>query len=216
MFVRARYVKAILLCALIVVCTILYTYIANFRTFMSDDFSKLLALQGKDKTIRFHELNTGAGFQDRLVLRIRPSPNLHLSLDNASNSDVTRSVLVNPVTCPVKPASLLGPIHVDIQGLTRPDPANRLSVSHGGFVQKGGLWKPEKCKARKKVAILIPYRKRPEQLQVFLKHMHPVFQRQMLNYRVFVIEQVSASRLTKPRVYRSLRLPVSIDGSLKQ
>ena len=40
-------------------------------------------------------------------------------------------------------------------------------------------------------AIVIPYRKREEQLKIYLKHMHPILQRQQLHYRIFVIEQVT-------------------------
>ena len=66
-----------------------------------------------------------------------------------------------------------------------------LSEEFGGEVMKGGTWRPLNCTARKKVAFLIPFRNRTEQLNVFLNHMHSVFQRQQLNYRVFVIEQVN-------------------------
>ena len=46
------------------------------------------------------------------------------------------------------------------------------------------------------VAIVIPYRKRQEQLKVFLRHMHPMLTRQLLDYRIMVIEQVSLFRST--------------------
>ena len=40
------------------------------------------------------------------------------------------------------------------------------------------------------VAIIIPYRKRYGQLKIFLRHMHPMLKRQLLDYRIMVIEQV--------------------------
>ena len=40
------------------------------------------------------------------------------------------------------------------------------------------------------VAVIIPYRKRYEQLKIFLRHMHPFLQRQELLYRIIVVEQV--------------------------
>ena len=89
--------------------------------------------------------------------------------------------------CPKRSEHLLGAIKVDTY-------AHNADYNHsflyGGSVQFGGWWKPN-CIVNKKVAILVPYRNRPEQLDVFLNHMHPILQRQLLNYRIFVIEQVT-------------------------
>ena len=58
------------------------------------------------------------------------------------------------------------------------------------FVENGGLCKPQNCKTRwPKVAIIVPYRDRAPQLKAFLYHIHPVLQRQQLDYRIFVVEQ---------------------------
>ena len=90
--------------------------------------------------------------------------------------------------CPLKPRGLQDQVPIDMHA-TREKP---FAVKNGGAVQFGGFWKPQNCHPVAKVAILIPYRKRPEQLKVFLNHMHPVMQRQMLEYRMFVVEQVRA------------------------
>ena len=66
-----------------------------------------------------------------------------------------------------------------------------LSKYYGGEIELGGIWKPKYCNARKKVAFMIPFRNRWEQLTTFLNHMHPIFQKQQLDYRIFVIEQVN-------------------------
>lgn len=58
-------------------------------------------------------------------------------------------------------------------------------------VRPGGEWRPATCTARHKVAIIIPYRDRLVHLVTLLAHLHPVLQRQQLDYRVFVVEQVS-------------------------
>ena len=55
----------------------------------------------------------------------------------------------------------------------------------------GGQWKPSKCIARQKVALIIPFRDREDHLRIFLYHMHNILQRQQLDYRVLVIEQVT-------------------------
>ena len=58
------------------------------------------------------------------------------------------------------------------------------------FVEEGGTCKPHNCISRwPKVAIIVPFRDRGPQLEAFLYHIHPVLQRQQLNYRIFVVEQ---------------------------
>ena len=57
-------------------------------------------------------------------------------------------------------------------------------------VELGGKFHPKECQARQKVAIIIPYRDREANLLLFLQHMHPILQRQQLDYGVFLIHQV--------------------------
>ena len=57
-----------------------------------------------------------------------------------------------------------------------------------GKPHRGG-WAPIDCKREIKVAIIVPYRNRPENLSIFLRHMHNFLQRQKRNYQIFIIEQ---------------------------
>ena len=58
------------------------------------------------------------------------------------------------------------------------------------FVEKGGSCKPQNCQTQwPKVAIIVPYRDRAQQIKPFLYHIHPVLQRQQLDYRIFIVEQ---------------------------
>ena len=57
-------------------------------------------------------------------------------------------------------------------------------------VQLGGYWKPKDCYARDRVAIVIPFRDRQAHLNILLKYLHPLLQRQQIEYRIFVVEQV--------------------------
>ncbi len=57
----------------------------------------------------------------------------------------------------------------------------------------GGHFKPAVCVARRRVAIIVPCRDREKILRAFLLHMHPLLQRQQIEYRIFVVEQVSLS-----------------------
>ena len=59
-----------------------------------------------------------------------------------------------------------------------------------GSTQIGGQWKPKTCKALYKLAIIVPYRDRPKERSILLYHMHPFLQRQLVDYRIFIVEQV--------------------------
>lgn len=60
-----------------------------------------------------------------------------------------------------------------------------------GVLGPGGSWRPPDCTPRHTVAIVIPYRDRWEQLMTLLYTLHPLLQRQQLQYRIFVVEQVN-------------------------
>ena len=67
------------------------------------------------------------------------------------------------------------------------------NISHDNpAVTPGGEWKPAVCEARDQVAVIIPYRARPQHLPVLLKYLHPLLQRQLIHYRIFVVEQVTS------------------------
>ncbi len=57
-------------------------------------------------------------------------------------------------------------------------------------LEAGGKWRPTHCQARHRVAIVIPYRNRLPNLKLFLQHMHPFLQKQLLDYQIIVAEQV--------------------------
>ena len=60
-------------------------------------------------------------------------------------------------------------------------------------VSVGGRWSPANCSAWQKLAILISFRDRYEQLILLLDRLHTLLQRQMMYYQIFVIEQVVLS-----------------------
>ncbi|KAK5864281.1 hypothetical protein PBY51_015537 [Eleginops maclovinus] len=53
----------------------------------------------------------------------------------------------------------------------------------------GGRFRPKDCVAQQKVAIIIPFRNREEHLKYWLYYLHPILQRQQLDYGVYVINQ---------------------------
>ncbi|CAF0758216.1 unnamed protein product [Rotaria sp. Silwood1] len=64
-------------------------------------------------------------------------------------------------------------------------------------VRSGGQWSPSHCIARHRVAIIIPYRDRYEHLVTLLYYLHPILQRQELDYKIYVSEQTGNGTYNK-------------------
>jgi len=58
-------------------------------------------------------------------------------------------------------------------------------------VDIGGHWTPKSCIASKKLAIIIPVRDRFLHLRKLLYNLIPKLQRQLLDFTIYVVEQVS-------------------------
>lgn len=68
------------------------------------------------------------------------------------------------------------------------------------WLDAGGRHRPKDCKARSKVAIIIPYRDREDNLKVFLNNMHPILQRQQIDYGIYVIEQYGNYKFNRAKL----------------
>lgn len=55
----------------------------------------------------------------------------------------------------------------------------------------GGRWFPDKCTAKYKIAIVVPYRDRMPNLKLFLLNMHPFFANQLMDYGIYLIEPLA-------------------------
>ena len=82
--------------------------------------------------------------------------------------------------------SVLGPVTVDLN-ISESDIAAR---AHHNDLHPGGAWQPRDCISKHRVAIVIPYRDRLGHLRILLHFLIPVLQRQKINFRIFVVEQV--------------------------
>jgi hypothetical protein len=69
-----------------------------------------------------------------------------------------------------------------------------------GNLKNGGIYKPSECKEREKLAIIIPYRDREDNLLLLLKYLHPMLQRQERYYQIFLIEQFGNDIFNKGRI----------------
>jgi len=88
---------------------------------------------------------------------------------------------------------IVGRIRVE----TRPNKSMSDISRRNPYVEQGGYWYPHNCTARHKVAIVIPYRDRHEHLATLLYHLHPILQRQQLDYRIYVVEQAGNETFNK-------------------
>lgn len=92
------------------------------------------------------------------------------------------------ISCPLKPPNLIGPIDVD----TKLEALEAIETKFKGRLLDGGWYKPSDCTARDRVAIIVPYRDRADQLPIFLKNIHPFLMKQQIEYGIFIIEQTAA------------------------
>ena len=75
-------------------------------------------------------------------------------------------------------------------------------------VKVGGRYTPKDCISPHKVAIIIPFRNRQEHLKYWLYYLHPILQRQQLDYGIYVINQVRSGKMEGGRegVYTCVRV----------
>uniref|UniRef100_A0A183BID0 tRNA-uridine aminocarboxypropyltransferase n=1 Tax=Globodera pallida TaxID=36090 RepID=A0A183BID0_GLOPA len=116
-------------------------------------------------------------------------------LKNATETANASQIFVNPPRqsnnsflsiCADPPPGLVGPIPVwmDEPGF------NELSKLYPRVRTGGHNW-PDKCTARHRVAIIVPYRDRETHLRIFLHNLHFLLTKQQLDYAIFVVEQTN-------------------------
>ncbi|XP_076869643.1 beta-1,4-galactosyltransferase 1-like [Brachyhypopomus gauderio] len=86
--------------------------------------------------------------------------------------------------CPETSPHLVGPLRVEFS-----DPVDLDLIRQEPLLMDGGHYKPSECLSVQKVALIIPFRHREQHLKYWLNYLHPILQRQQLDYGVYVIEQ---------------------------
>ncbi|KAL3102938.1 hypothetical protein niasHT_025846 [Heterodera trifolii] len=97
--------------------------------------------------------------------------------------------------CADYPPGLIGPIPVwmDAPGF---ETLNKLYPR----VRQGGHNWPDKCTARHRVAIIIPYRNREAHLRIFLHNLHFLLSKQQMDYAIFVVEQTNNQTFNRAKL----------------
>ncbi|KAK8404963.1 hypothetical protein O3P69_001507 [Scylla paramamosain] len=101
-------------------------------------------------------------------------------------------VSVDKPLCPPVPPKLVGVVKVN-----KSAPSLEEQERAHPELAPGGHFQPGDCMARHKVAIIIPYRDRVSHLSVLLHHLHPILQRQQVDYTIFVVEQAGTSKFNR-------------------
>ena len=108
-----------------------------------------------------------------------------------SNFGISPNKTPSPLpACPEIPPGLQGRISLDLGILPLSQVAAKLPR-----VGEGGESKPANCSSNHRVAVIVPYRDRVEHLARLTYHLHPILQRQQVDYAIFVVEQ--AGKLLK-------------------
>lgn len=117
-------------------------------------------------------------------------------LSGQSNVNSNNSQSSLPATCPLIPPNLTGPVKL----LTEAISIDELESLHPEL-EMGGHYKPPKCKAVQKVAVVIPYRNREEHLKKFLHNIHPFLQKQQAEYVIYVVEQNGDYKFNRAKLF---------------
>ncbi|XP_076373802.1 beta-1,4-N-acetylgalactosaminyltransferase bre-4-like isoform X2 [Tachypleus tridentatus] len=96
------------------------------------------------------------------------------------------------ILCSAVPSGLVGRMNLTLAAPTKEDIFRTVSQ-----LQPGGSWSPYSCKSRHRVAIIIPFRDRHEHLMILLYHLHPLLQQQLINYKIYVVEQYGNGTFNK-------------------
>ncbi|KAM9833716.1 beta-1,4-galactosyltransferase 1 [Syngnathus typhle] len=110
---------------------------------------------------------------------------LHLEAKAAAEPEDELAAGKSLKKCPQTSPLLVGPLRVEFNIPVSLDEVEETNPNVG----PGGRYKPKDCAALQKVAIIIPFRKRDEHLKFWLYYLHPILQRQQLDYGVYVINQ---------------------------
>ncbi|XP_042913363.1 beta-1,4-N-acetylgalactosaminyltransferase bre-4-like [Parasteatoda tepidariorum] len=111
---------------------------------------------------------------------------------NISLNFINSSHLEPSTECPLIPPKLVGRLKV----LTESPPFVALEQMFTDL-NPGGRFKPNDCLSRSKVALIIPYRDREEHLRIFLHNVHPILQRQQLDYGIYIIEETANMKFNR-------------------
>ncbi|XP_011379696.1 beta-1,4-galactosyltransferase 1 [Pteropus vampyrus] len=138
-----------------------------------------------------------ASFQPRPGRDSGPEANSRLGPASNLTSAPEFPIIALPLpACPEESPLLAGPLTI---GFNMPVDLT-LVAEQNPEVKMGGRYAPKDCISSHKVAIIIPFRKRQEHLKYWLYYLHPILQRQQLDYGIYVINQAGESMFNRAKL----------------
>ncbi|XP_064197811.1 beta-1,4-galactosyltransferase 2 [Anguilla rostrata] len=98
--------------------------------------------------------------------------------------------------CPEAPAGLVGRLHIEFSSPMTLERVQRENPS----VTEGGRYTPPDCRAKQKVAIIIPFRHRDNHLKYWLHYLHPILRRQKIDYGIYIINQLGEDTFNRAKL----------------
>ncbi|KAL1023684.1 hypothetical protein UPYG_G00044540 [Umbra pygmaea] len=116
----------------------------------------------------------------------------------ATKTNISKTPVVDEKSniCPDPSPLLEGPLRIEFSTPVSLDTVKKENPK----LQEGGRYKPADCVALQKVAVIIPFRHREEHLRFWLHYLHPILQRQQLDYGVYVINQNGESSFNRAKL----------------
>lgn len=137
--------------------------------------------------------STSLSGTENLVEDSSGSSNISIKQHQNDSSNLVQTEDGKGSICPPIPPSLDGPYEVD----STYEPLTSVEQKLAPKLQPGGQYSPRECRARDRVAIIVPYRDREQHLPVFLKNLHPFLMKQQIEYGVYIVEQAAGSQFNR-------------------
>ncbi|CAK7292116.1 Beta-1,4-galactosyltransferase 1 [Vulpes lagopus] len=118
------------------------------------------------------------------------------SASNWTSAPVPATTALPLLACPEESPLLVGPMVIEFNM-----PVDlKLVEKQNPEVKVGGRYTPKNCISPHKVAIIIPFRNRQEHLKYWLYYLHPILQRQQLDYGIYVINQAGETMFNRAKL----------------
>ena len=133
------------------------------------------------------------------IFLIHPGRFSTLSYDIVSDEDLHRAVFIFTGS-KLPPSGSTAKNLLLLQQLQRAPSAGNFSLVTS-YCNSAGICQPRHAGQRLPlVAVVVPYRNRQTQLEIFLHYMHNFLQKQNLNYTIIVVEQLSESKFNRAKL----------------
>lgn len=122
-----------------------------------------------------------------------------VSLENIRDyyDSIFNSIVKTKQYCSETPNNLVGKIKVNQPAPNFNPFSEKLLFKFPNYTSINGRWRPVNCIPRHRVAVIIPFKDRLNNLKYFLTNMHPFLQKQQLEYQIFVVEQSNEQLFNK-------------------